>query len=75
MNADNIINAIPRVRVVSKTSAKTGNQYKMIVITFANGYEYSGFLNDEQAKLIEYAVKEAPVQNMFTGEPQAPHIP
>lgn len=75
MNKDNIIHAVPRIHTETKTSAKTGNQYNQIIITFSNGYKYAGFLSDEQIKLIEYAVKEAPVQNMFTNELQPPYQP
>lgn len=73
MNADNIIHAITRCHTDTKVSGRTGNEYTQLVLTFANGYKFAAFLNDEQKKLIEYAVKEAPVHNIFTNESQPPY--
>lgn len=56
---DNIISAIPRVHTEEHKSARTGSNYNQLVITFSNGYVYKSFLNDEQKKLIEYAIKES----------------
>ncbi|HRJ90774.1 MAG TPA: hypothetical protein PLU21_01030 [Candidatus Saccharibacteria bacterium] len=59
MNKDNIISVVPRISVATKKSARTNNDYTVLVVHFGNGYELTQFLNKEQQKLVEYAIKES----------------
>ena len=65
MNKDNIISAVTRMYTTTKISPKTSNEYSQLIIEFSNGYVYSGFLNAEQKKLIEYAILENSTSRAF----------
>lgn len=45
-------------RIEERTSAKSGKNYKVIIITFSNGYEMSNFLTAEQEWIISNSVKQ-----------------
>lgn len=36
------------IKLVEKKSAKTGNNYTVLVVEFSNDYKFTGFLNDDQ---------------------------
>lgn len=45
-------------RIEERVSAKSGKPYKVIVLTFANGYELTEFLTAEQEWIISNSVKQ-----------------
>lgn len=48
---------IKKVELETKTSKKTGNEYKVLVITFSNGYEKQVFLEKSEVYMLETLVK------------------
>ena len=45
-------------RIEERVSAKSGKPYKVIVVTFQNGYEMTTFLTAEQEWIISNSVKQ-----------------
>lgn len=43
---------VKSVSLVTKTSSKTGNDYRVLEVTFIDGYVYSQFLNNDQAYIL-----------------------
>lgn len=48
---------IKKVELETKLSKKTGNEYKVLVITFSNGYEKQVFLEKSEIYMLETLVK------------------
>lgn len=46
-----------KIEVQERVSAKSGKSYKVLVITFANGYVFETFLNNEQAFCLEQGLR------------------
>lgn len=48
---------VKNVRLETKTSQKTGKEYKVLIITFINGYEKQVFLEKAEEYMIEQMSK------------------
>ena len=75
MNKDNIINTVPRISILTQTSAKTGNPYTQLCIHFHSGYVLKTFLNDEQKALIAHEIKDAPKHDSMLDNQCSIYVP
>lgn len=44
-------------RIEERVSNKSGKPYKVLIVTFENGYEFTAFLNSEQEWIISNSVQ------------------